>query len=172
MILNRQEISALIKEKEMVAGFINLATQLTSNGLDLTVAKVYAFSGAGALDFSNKERKLPRYKEILPKKKDKTDKFGWWSLKKGAYKIIANEVVAIPDDLIAMAFTRSSLLRMGVFTQTAVWDAGFCGRSEFILVVENPRGLKIKQNARIIQLLFCRINKTDKAYAGIYQTKV
>ena len=46
---------------------------------------------------------------------------------------------------------------------------GFKGKSEFILVVENPYGIKVKQNARVAQLIFFRINKTEEGYKGIYQ---
>ena len=80
-----------------------------------------------------------------------------------------NETVNIPKDLIAIAFPRSTLLRMGAFVQNAVWDAGFCGKSEFVLVVENLHGLRLKQNARLTQLVFMPIHETDQGYQGIYQ---
>lgn len=169
MILNREEIETLIKEKELFSGFIDLKTQLTPNGFDLTVNSVSEFKEEGALDFSNKERKLPAVEDIPVTKENPEDKFGWWDLKKGVYKVKTNETVNIPKDLIAIAYPRSSLLRMGVFTQNAVWDAGFKGRSEFILVVDNPQGLKLKQNARVVQLVFVRINETKEGYNGIFQ---
>lgn len=170
-MLNRQEIEKLIKEEGLIANFINLDTQLTPNGFDLTIGDIFEFDGPGALDFSNKERKTPAGKAVLPKKENPDDKFGWWHLARGAYKIITNEVVNIPKDLTAIAFSRSSLLRMGAFVQNGVWDAGFRGKSEFILVVENPNGIRIKQNARIIQLLFTKINETAQGYDGAYQEK-
>ena len=151
-MLNREEIIRLIKEKKLVEGYINLETQATPNGFDLTAASIYEFKGAGALDFSNKERIVPESKEILPKKIKPQEKFGWWRLKKGAYKIKTNETVNLPNDLIGIAFARTSLLRMGAFTQHGVWDAGFKGRGEFVLVVENLKGIKIKQNARVCLL--------------------
>lgn len=168
-MLNRQEIEKLIKEKALVADYVDLATQLTPNGLDLTAAEVYEFDAAGALDFSNKERKVPSGKLIPAVKEKPEDKFGWWDLKKGAYKIRTNETVNIPNDLIGIAFTRTSLLRMGGFTQNGVWDAGFRGKSEFILVVENPNGIKLKQNARVVQLIFMPINETSDGYKGIWK---
>ena len=106
----------------------------------------------------------------MPQKEKPEDEFGWWNLKEGAYKIRTNETVNIPNDLTAISFPRTSLLRMGAFTQNGVWDAGFKGKSEFILVVENPNGIRLKQNARITQLIFERINKTDKGYNGIYKS--
>lgn len=169
MVLNRNEVRQYIKEQNLITDYPNLEIQLTPNGFDLTIAKVFVFDSKGALDFSNNERKVPEGKEILPKKQNPKDKFGWWDLKKGAYKIMTNEVVNLPNDLIALAYSRTSLLRMGAFTQHGVWDAGFMGKSEFVLIVENPKGIKLKENARIAQLIFLRINKIDQGYGGIYQ---
>jgi dUTP pyrophosphatase len=169
IILNRRDIASLIKEEKLIIDYINLDIQLTPNGFDLTCGQVFEFASCGALDFSNSERVISRDKEVNPRKRKPKDKFGWWNLKKGAYKIRSNESFNLPNDLIAIASPRSSLLRSGVFTQTAVWDAGFKGRSEFILVVENEKGARIKQNARLVQVIFFKINKVTQGYAGIYQ---
>jgi len=168
-MLNREEIKRLIESRGLVTGYIDLAAQLTPNGFDLTAAAVYGFESAGALDFSNKERSLPLSKEIAAGKQAADDRFGWWELKAGIYKVMTNETVNLPLDLIGMACARSSLLRMGAFTQTGVWDAGFKGRSEFVLVVQNPHGLRLKQNARVAQLMFTTITETENGYSGIYQ---
>lgn len=168
-MLNREQIKDLIKKKKLLENFIDLEIQLTPNGFDLTVEKIFEFESAGFLDFSNSERVVPKGKEIKPKKRKIKDKYGWWNLKKGVYKIRTNEKVNLPKDLIALAFSRSSLLRMGGFTQVGVWDAGFEGKSEFILTVGNPKGIKIKQNARIAQMVFIKITKTKHGYNGIYK---
>ncbi|MBN1913952.1 MAG: deoxyuridine 5'-triphosphate nucleotidohydrolase [Candidatus Omnitrophica bacterium] len=168
-VLSRQDILKLIKEKKLICGYIDLKTQLTPNGFDLTVENIFSFDSSGSLDFSNKERVLPKVKELKARRKKPADKFGWWHLKKGAYKVRTNESVKIPLDLVAVAFSRSTLLRMGAFVQNAVWDSGFEGKSEFILVIENPRGIKVKENARLNQLVFLKSNKADKGYEGIYK---
>lgn len=168
-MLNQTEIEKLIRENKLIEDYVDLAVQLTPNGIDLTCGGIFKFTGSGALDFSNNERKLPVGKEILLKKKNVKDKFGWWKLKAGTYKVKTNETVNLPNDLVALAFTRTSLLRMGAFTQHGVWDAGFRGKGEFVLVVANPAGISIKENARIAQLVFMVINKTAKGYNGIYQ---
>lgn len=170
-MLNREQIATLIQSRQLISGYIDVDTQLTPNGFDLTVAQVHAFEGAGRLDFSNKERRLPETRQLAPEKHSEQDAFGWWTLSAGAYKIVTNEVVRLPKDHIAMAFPRSSLLRMGAFTQTGVWDAGFQGKSEFILLVTNPRGMQLKQNARVVQLLFVPIAETVNGYDGIYQER-
>ncbi len=166
-MLNKKEIQQLIEEKGLITDYTSLDKQLTPNGIDLTVGKIYEFDKPGALDFSNSERVVPQGKEITPKKSKEDDKYGWWNLKKGAYKIRTNEAVNLPNDLAALCFSRTSLLRMGALTQNGVWDAGFSGKGEFILVVENPRGVKVKQNARMVQLVFLRVEETEK-YSGIY----
>lgn len=171
-VLNRQEIESLIKGKNLIAGYIDIATQLTPNGFDLTVESVVAFEASGAIDFSNKERSIPEGRTLIPEKKDPQDKFGWWHLHPGTYKVKTNETVTLDLGLIAFAFPRSSLLRSGVFTQTGVWDAGFSGRSEFVMVVGNPRGVSVKQNARLVQLVFARMDETKEGYQGAYQNKV
>lgn len=170
-MLNKGEIEKLILQKNLFTEYINLSKQLTPNGFDMTVSKIYEYDSAGDIDFSNSERIIPKCREISPVKRKDEDKFGWWDLKCGAYKILTNEEIHLPNDLIAIAFTRSSILRMGAFTQNGVWDAGFSGRSEFILVVQNIFGIRIKQNARIIQLVFQKINEVDEGYNGIHQGK-
>ena len=167
-MLNKYEIKELITKKGLVESYINLDKQLTPNGFDLTVDKIFEFVSSGALDFSNDERVLPEVKEISPKKINPDDKYGWWQLKKGVYKIRTNETINMPTNLTALAFSRTSVLRMGAFTQHGVWDAGFKGKSEFVLIVENPQGIRLKQNARIAQLVFLNVDETE-SYNGIYQ---
>jgi len=158
----------MIEEKKLVESYMSLEKQLTPNGIDLTVAKISKFKKSGALDFSNKERVIPEAEEISPQKENKKDKYGWWRLLPGIYKIKTNEIVNLPNNLIALAFSRTSILRMGCFTSHGVWDAGFSGRGEFILSVQSPAGARIKQNARIAQLVFYKIKKTEE-YNGIHQ---
>jgi len=167
-MLNREQIKNLIKKSNLVKNFINLDIQLTPNGLDLTVEKIFDFESDGTLDFSNSERFIPIGKEIIPQKSFK-DKYGWWNLKRGVYKIRTNEYINLPKNLIGISFPRSFVLRMGAYTQTGVWDAGFEGKSEFILVVGNPKGIRIKQNARIVQIIFANIIETKHGYNGIYK---
>lgn len=166
-MLNKEEIKTLVHEGKLIEGYINLDKQLTPNGFDLTVGKVFEFCSGGDLDFSNSARRLPETREIAPEKVCPQDKFGWRQLPKGVYKVRTNEVVNVPKDLVAFAFSRTSLLRMGSFTHHGVWDAGFSGGSEFLLVVENPYGLRLKENARIAQLVFFKISETE-GYGGVY----
>lgn len=166
-MLNKLQIKQLIETEKLIQGYISLDKQLAPNGFDLTVGKVFEFSTKGALDFSNKERLIPETKEIIAQKINPEDKFGWWDLLPGSYKLRTNETVNIPNNLAALSFNRTSLLRIGVFTEHGVWDAGFKGKGEFMLVVKNPQGVKIKENARVAQLVFLAVDETE-SYQGIY----
>lgn len=179
-MLNKKEIKQLVECRGALPGasgdgvlpliesYINIDKQLNPNGFDITVGKIFEFGSRGSLDFSNSERVVPQGKELEPVKKSPEDKYGWWELKEGSYKVRTNETVNLPNNLAALGFTRTSVLRMGALTQNGVWDAGFKGRGEFILTVGNPFGIKIKQNARIVQLVFYRVEETEE-YNGIYK---
>ena len=167
-MLNKAEIKKLIQDKKLIKHFIDLDVQLTPNGFDLTINKIFTYRNGGVLDFSNKEREISEEQEIAAQKRWPEDEFGWWELPCGMYKVRTNEVVSLPNDLTALAFPRSSLLRMGATTYHGVWDAGFSGKGEFILNVGNPAGLRIKENSRVAQLVFFQVNPTEE-YKGVYK---
>ena len=135
------------------------------DGVDFTLREVSVFRGEpGAVDFDNSERRTPETEPLPP------DDKGWWKLKPGPYWVVYNEIVNIPPDAFALARTRSSLLRSGASVKTALWDSGYSGRSGSLLVVENPAGLYLRKDARIIQLIFFGLDEpAEKTYAGLYQ---
>jgi dUTP pyrophosphatase len=175
-MLNKEEIADLIAKKKLVEGYVDLEKQLTPNGFDVTVGMIYSLEGQGQVDFSNEERVLPKETEVSTSGASLKGTLAkgtpqWWELAPGVYKVKTNETVNMPLDLTALAYTRTTLLRMGVFTCHGVWDAGFCGKSEFTLVVQNPHGVRIKRNARVAQLVFLPLKEVRQGYAGIYQHK-
>ncbi|MFQ3274881.1 MAG: dUTP pyrophosphatase [Candidatus Nanohaloarchaea archaeon] len=167
MILNKQQLREAIEKNGLVQDYVHLDTQLTPQGFDLTAGEIHRYKESGSLDFSNSEREIPETEKIEPVKKDGEDDYGWWRLEQGAYKVVMNEKVDIPEHLTAFAYPRSSLLRMGCSIENAVWDAGYTGTGSFMLVVENEDGVEIKENARVNQLVFHSIEETD-GYSGRY----
>ena len=162
MILNDENIHQLIKAG-MIENLSDSSTQITPNGIDLTLQKVGKFTDRGSIDFSNEQRKLSPTEEIPFIN-------GWVHLPPGCYKVTFNEIVTIPDDAIALARPRSSLLRCGATVESAVWDAGFHGISISLLLVFNSDGISLKKNARLIQLFFVKMSKkAQKTYQGVYQ---
>ncbi len=146
----------------LVSEFIS-EIQFQPCGVDLSLREVYSLESEGTIDFDNSERKLSVTKKI---------EFSgdWVKLRKGAYKVVYNEVVSIPEDCAAFGYPRSSLLRCGADIHCAVWDPGYKGRSESLLIVSNEKGLRLKKNARLIQLVFVRLEgKAKSLYSGKYK---
>ena len=168
MKLNDEQLKEAV-ENGLVENIIDLETQLTPNGFDMTAKEIHMFKDSGKLDFSNSEREIPETEKVEPVKRNEQDEYGWWKLEPGAYKIKTNEVVDLPEDVIGFAHPRSSLLRMGCTIENGVWDAGFRGRSEFLLIVENKEGVEIKENARVNHIVFEKIEETEQGYMGRYQ---
>jgi dUTP pyrophosphatase len=84
--------------------------------------------------------------------------------------ITLNETIHLPTNLMALAKPRSSLLRSGVTLHSAVWDAGYHGRSQALITVYNSYGFTVARNARVLQLVFVSLaSATASAYAGRYQ---
>jgi len=136
--------------------------QLQPNGLDITVESVWRLVSQGRLGTGD-DRALPQRISVPFRA------YGWLHLDPGTYVIRFNEILHIPLDVMALGRPRSTLLRCGVSLHTAVWDAGYRGRSESLLVVHNPQGLRLRQNARICQLVFFPVSFPSNGYNGYYQ---
>ena len=164
VILSRQEIKRLLKKKPpLVEGLVDLEAQLQPNGIDLTLRDISLIQSPGTVAASNAQRQVSDLSPLI------FDGLGYIDLVPGAYIITYNEVVHLPQDVMALGRPRSSLLRCGVTVGTAVWDAGYEGRSQSLLVVYNPRGFRLQKNARITQLIFMRLSEKTEGYKGAYQ---
>ena len=98
------------------------------------------------------------------------DASGWVELAPGPYQIVFNEMVDLPNDLMALGGRDRVFAVSGRRSCTAVWDAGYAGRSTALLVVENPAGIRIERDARLMQLVFFTLNApTARGYDGAYQ---
>jgi len=155
----------LPKQQLLSAGlFDKLAeSQYQPAGIDITLKEVLAFTSAGKIDFDNKERKISDVQSLHYENEE-------LNLQPGAYKVIFNEYVKIPKDVAGFCLPRSSLLRCGLTLECAVWDPGYEGRSEALLLVKNPHGAILKRNAKIGQMVFIRLSEAaDKLYDGQYK---
>lgn len=161
-VLSKEEIKKRILNDGLVSDYIDLDVQLQPNGFDCTLRSVAKLKGAARIDFDNSERKLPEVEEIAFED-------DWVFLPKGVYRAYLNEIVNLSRDLMAFGRPRSTLARAGVGLITAVWDAGYRGRSEVGLVVHNEEGVWLKRNARIMQLVFIKLTEETQPYNGVYQ---
>ncbi len=161
---SKERLKELIRGKPpLIEGYIDLDQQLQPNGFDLTLRQVDIMQTPGQIATANSRRQVSDLSPLI------FDGLGFIDLPAGIYSITFNEIVHLPRNIMALATPRSSLLRCGATVNTAVWDAGYSGRSQSLLVVYNPRGIRLEKNARIIQLVFFALDGETVGYRGAYQ---
>jgi dUTP pyrophosphatase len=132
--------------------------------VDLTVRDIALLASPGTIGQQNETRVLSATSPLV------FDGMGGIDLLPGCYLITYNEIVNLPKDIMALAFPRSSLLRCGVNVHTAVWDAGYYGRAQSLMVIYNPRGFRLFKNSRVVQLVFFRLShEVSEGYEGMFQ---
>ncbi len=149
MILPKQHLSNVIEE-------LISDSQRQPAGIDVTLKEVKKFDSAGRIDFDNSTRKISDTSTMEYKDEEV-------NLAPGSYKVVFNEYVKIPSDAAAVCLPRSSILRCGADLNCALWDPGYEGRSEALLVVYNEHGITLKRNAKIGQLVFIKLSEQAKS---------
>jgi dUTP pyrophosphatase len=165
-VLSRPDIFKLLeKEVPLIEGLTDPATQVQPNGVEVTLRNIALLKTQGIIPVNNDQRQVS---ELEPLAFDET---GFIDLVPGSYMVTYNEIVHLPNNVMAFGRPRSSLLRCGVTIGTAVWDAGYNGRSQSLMVVYNTQGFRVQKNARIMQLVFLRLTQETEGYSGIYQNE-
>lgn len=163
-VLSGADIHRLLQKKPpLVADWIDLEQQVQPNGFDLTLREIAMLQSPGKIAVDNRQRVVSDLAPLV------FDGMGSIELMPGTYVVTFNEIVHLPNNIMALATPRSSLLRCGVTVNTAVWDAGYSGRSQSLMVVYNPQGFCLQRNARIIQLVFLTLTQKTEGYRGTYQ---
>ena len=163
-VLSKQDIQRLLQqEPPLIEDYINLEEQVQPNGIDFTLREVALLQSSGKITVENNQRLVSDLSPLV------FDGLGFIDLAPGAYIITYNEIIHLPKNVMALATPRSSLLRCGVTINTAVWDAGYSGRSQSLIVVYNPQGFRLQRNARITQLVFFQLTQETEGYQGAYQ---
>ena len=164
-VLSKQDILDLVERTPpLIEGPIELEEQIQPNGIDLTVRSVALIASGGQIGSVAEERRLSSHSPL------QFDALGFLNLPAGCYLVTYNEILNLPKNIIALGKPRSSLLRCGVSMHTAVWDAGYCGRSQSLMLVYNPYGFRLSRNARILQLVFFLLTgESSEGYGGIFQ---
>ena len=163
-VLSREHLERLIKQQPpLIEGYLSLDEQLQGNGFDLTLRDIALLESPGRIAVKNSQRQVSELAPLV------FDGLGFIDLPAGVYSITYNEIIHLPKNVMALATPRSSLLRCGVTVNTAVWDAGYSGRSQSLMVVYHPRGFRLERNARIVQLVFFQLRGEAEGYQGTYQ---
>jgi dUTP pyrophosphatase len=163
--LSREEILSLLKSKPpLIENISDIANQVQPNGFDLTIRDISGLQSEGFIGINNSDRLLT-YTTPMD-----YDIQGTIHLPPGNYLVTCNEVVNLPKNIMALGRPRSSLLRCGAAVHTAVWDAGYSGRSQALLVVYNSAGFRIARGARFMQLVFFYLSsQVSQGYNGRFQ---
>ena len=163
-VLSGNEIRRRIEgSPPLVEDWLDLDAQVQTNGFDLTLRDIAVIQSAGRMTAAAGGRAISSTSPLV------FDGLGCIDLPAGTYIVTYNEIVHLPVDIMALGRPRSSLLRCGVTVGTAVWDAGYEGRSQSLLVVYNNLGFRLQRNARITQLVFMELTGASEGYNGIYQ---
>lgn len=164
VILSKQDIYRLIqKQPPLVEGYINLADQVQPNGIDLTLREVSLLQSPGRITVNNDQRQVSELARLT------FDGLGFIDLMPGAYLVTYNEIVHLPKNIMALGRPRSSLIRCGVTIDAGLWDAGYSGRSQSLMIVHNQQGVRLQRDARIVQLVFFQLTQETEGYHGVYQ---
>jgi dUTP pyrophosphatase len=163
--LDRDSLGQLLQtQPSLVEGYLSLEQQLQPNGFDLTLNKVSRLSTPGSMGAAPDDRELSNTEPL------DFEPGGWLGLTPGPYLVDFNEIVNLPLNVMALGRPRSSLLRSGVAIHTAVWDAGYHGRSQALLVVHQSAGYRVQRDARLLQLVFYRLAQpVSQGYQGRFQ---
>ncbi|MFH0769673.1 MAG: deoxyuridine 5'-triphosphate nucleotidohydrolase [Chloroflexota bacterium] len=165
-VLSKSDIHRLLRqEPPLIEDYVDLETQVQPNGIDLTLHGIALLQSGGKIGDSDSQRRVSDLAPLV------FDGLGFIDLVPGAYIVTYNEIVHLPNDVMALARPRSSLLRCGVTVNTAVWDAGYSGRSQSLMVVYNPLGFRLQKNARIVQLVLFKLTQETEGYHGVYQNE-
>jgi len=164
-VLSSKDILKLLKTSPpLVDAILDIEQQIQPNGMDMTIKEIAMLSSPGRISTANESRILSSTAPLVFDGMDRID------LLPGCYLVTCNEVVNLPNNIMALARPRSSLLRCGVSLHTAVWDAGYSGRSQSLMVVYNTQGFRIHRNSRFMQLVFFYLNdEVSEGYKGIFQ---
>lgn len=165
--LDLESIGHLIKgSPPLLDHYLSLESQLQPNGFDLTLRDVARLTTPGAIGAADASRALSETQPLV------FGPDGWVRLEPGPYLVTFNETVHLPLDIMALGRPRSSLLRSGAAVHTAVWDAGYRGRSQSLLVVYHPDGYRVQRDARLMQLVFFRMETAaSRGYQGRFQSE-
>ena len=163
-VLSSHDIRRLIQaDPPLVEGYINLDEQVQTNGFDLSLRDIAVIQSAGRMTADAAGRVISEASPLM------FDGLGMIELPAGTYVVTYNEIVHLPKNIMALGRPRSSLLRCGVTVGTAIWDAGYEGRSQSLLVVYNANGFRLQRNARITQLVFMELTGHSEGYNGFFQ---
>lgn len=158
---------------DCVDDLINEGKQISVNGIDITVHKVFKYKSRLVIDFDNSRRKNPELEEIPFTHEDTSNTMNsYWDLEKGTYMVSYGQKISIPMDAVGLILPRSTLMAGGTLLASALWDSGYSGYGRGQFMVNNPHGIRLYNGARIGQIILIKTEQTQETgYNGTYQNE-
>lgn len=135
---------------QRVRNLINAQQQTHAYAIELTAKQIFTLNPTGEVDFGGSEYVAAEPHPVHTHQKHSQDRYQWWMLMHGAYRLEFNEVVELADDEIALLEPHERLLRAGA-EHPAQFMRGKLNPLTTLLSVTCAR-VQIKQNARVSTL--------------------
>lgn len=140
--------------------------QIQQNGIDLRIDKLYRVRGSAYLGENFKT--MPAFDEVNPRYK--ADQDAWvFDLASGqSYGFDTVEGIKVPENMMALIVTRSTLNRVGARITSGVWDSGFESANIGGLITSQSIPIFLEKNSRVCQIIFYEADAAS-LYSGQYQ---
>lgn len=137
------------KISEKLDGIIAPKNQVHDACVDLTVSKIQRFTKRGSLDFGGSEFRAAHFEAISSKKLNSDDKYGWWELSAGLYRLSFNEQISDDNFLSGYLTPHPRLIQAGCFHSSMIIEPG----ESLEAVLQVPEvGCALKENCRVSRL--------------------
>jgi len=134
-------------------------------GFDLRMGAVNVISGKGFLGIE--ERNTPKAKLVAEYKKGKKSSI---KIKPGQQLLVSTlEKVNLPLDITANFWLRSTLYRSGIILSGGNVAPGYSGILSFTFFNSGKSTVEIELGARIIHIIFYKVEGTGSQYRGQWQ---
>lgn len=137
------------KTKDHLKDIVHADTQVSEQGIDLTVSQIYRVEEKGEIDFGGSERKDAEITEIEPELRNSDDDYGWWELTPGTYLMEYNEEIST-DELTCIQ-PLSRLTRNSTTHSTLI-----VSELGLIPLQVGGQGISIKENSRVSRLFIIK----------------
>jgi deoxycytidine triphosphate deaminase len=166
MFLGVDKLLELVHEQKLVT---NLSDRELENpegtGFDLRLAEVFTISGRGFLGIT--ERQTCQIESVA--KFDENKKSSIMLKPNDFYLVKTIETVNVPQDLVGILKPRSTMQRMGLYLRTTQIAPGYSGELTFALKNVGPATVTIELGARIVHVMFARVDGQTSLYRGQWQ---
>lgn len=142
------------------------AEQVQPNAVDLTIDKVWALEKGVFMLAGDSKHSLPR-RAVNPIVRQ-TDGNEVFRLKSGMYIIVFEQTVQIGPAEAGIVVGRSTLMRNGVWLESALYDSGYRGHMHAGLMVAPSIEFIFPRGERLAQFV-CMEAEALSQYAGTYQ---